>query len=173
MPSDEQLGAVLRDLRARGFTPIGSSRGERRFAGTLACRGSPVRIELRISDWDFLSYPPIKVLDGVDRATLAPHINQYGWLCYLQKGSIVLDRYRPEISVAQCLEQARNVLDQIKFNPAYRARDIQDEFLTHWMNGPAAQVTSVLMGTTKPGAKSTSYWNFKVPSGWYHMLSDC
>jgi molybdopterin/thiamine biosynthesis adenylyltransferase len=173
VPSDEQLGAVLRDLRARGFAPSGSRKGVRRFTGTLDCRGSPVRIELHVGDWDFLSYPPIKVLDGIDRATLAPHINPNGWLCYLQKGSIVLDRYRPEVAVAQCLQQARHVLEQIIFNPAYRARDIQDEFLTHWINGPATQVINVLMGTTKAGAKSTSYWNFKAPTGgWYHMLCD-
>jgi molybdopterin/thiamine biosynthesis adenylyltransferase len=170
--NDERLGAAFRALSAMGFTPAGNSGGVRQFIGTLNCRGSLVRIELHVEDWEFLSYPPIKVLDGINRETLAPHINPYGWLCYLRTGEVVLDRCRPDIAVAQCLEQARGVLEQIRCNPEYRKRDIQDEFLSHWLNGPSTGVIRVLMGTTAANGKSTGYWGVDGRNGVSNMLSD-
>jgi hypothetical protein len=117
------LGNALRELRAWGFRPSGSRAGVRSFVGNLDCRGQPVGVEFHIHDWDFLTYPPIRVLDGIDRDTLAPHIDPDGWLCYLQRGSVVLDRYAPAIAISQCLEQARRVLEAIKFDPNYRTAD--------------------------------------------------
>lgn len=172
MTADPRLGEALRELRAWGFAPSGNRGGVRRFVGDLDCRSQPVRVELHISDWDFLSYPPIKVLAGIDKSVLAPHIDPHGWLCYLQHGSVVLDRFAPATAISQCLEQARRVLEDIKFDPAYRTRDIQDEFLSHWLNGPSTRIHHVLMGTIKPDAKSTQYWVLECPHGPQAMLAD-
>ena len=159
-------------LRAGGFVPTGNEGGFRRFEGEVDCRGRPVRLELYVGDWDFLSYPPIKVLSGIDQSTLAPHVNPNGWLCYLQEGSVVLDRYRPDVALLQCLEQARHVLEQIKFNPLYRTRDVQDEFLTHWLNGPSKTVHHVLLGTLDRKATSVRCWGLiDAPGGRQAILA--
>lgn len=166
------LGDALRELRAWGFRPSGNRAGVRSFVGDLDCRGQPVSVEFHIHDWDFLTYPPIRVLDGIDRDILAPHIDPDGWLCYLQKGSVVLDRYAPAIAISQCLEQARHVLDAIKFDPSYRTADIQDEFLSHWLHGPSTSIQHVLMATTKANAKSTHYWLVESDTGPRAILAD-
>jgi hypothetical protein len=115
--SEEQLSAALREMAAWDFSPCRSRRGARTWRGELACRGAKVRIELRLSDWDFIDFPAIKVLAGVDVKALTPHIDASGALCYFQSGSIVLDRYRPATALAQCLTQAQQLLKRILFDP--------------------------------------------------------
>ncbi|MFN4351676.1 MAG: ThiF family adenylyltransferase [Hylemonella sp.] len=171
MPAD-CLGEALRELSSRGFHPSVTRGGTRAFIGDLDCRGQPVKIEFFITDWDFLSYPPIRVLDGIDHTVLAPHINPKGWLCYIQKGSVVLDRYAPAVAIAQCLEQARSVLAAIKFDPNYRTSDLLDEFEAHWLQGQSTSLQQVLMGSIKPNAKSTNYWVISSAVGPQAMLAD-
>ena len=173
MPTSSRLGLARRALRARGFVPTGNEGGFRRFEGEVECRGQPVRLELYVCDWDFLSYPPIKVISGIDQSKLAPHVNPKGWLCYLQEGSVVLDRYRPDVALLQCLEQARHVLEQIKFNSHYRTRDVQDEFLSHWLNGPSKTVHHVLLATVDRKAPSVLCWGLvDAPGGRQAILAD-
>ena len=139
------LGKVLEELKARGFKAQRQQRGVRRFHGALDCRGEPVQIEFAFSNFEFLTYPSIKVLSGVDKTLLTPHLFASGSLCYFQEGSVVLDRYDPAGSIAHCLEQAQKILERIKFDPDYRRQDIQDEFTVHWSERGASW--PVVMGT--------------------------
>lgn len=170
---DAQLGEVLRELTARGFRSTGNRRGVRSFDGTLNCRGHDVRVELSISDWDFVTYPDIKVVDGwIDPTLLVPHVNRNGYLCYYQNGSVVLDRYQPAGAIVQCLEQARQVLERIKFDSTYRQSDIQDEFLVHWVAGQSSAVWEALLGTVDPKSKTSAYWVVDVNGTPRNLIAD-
>lgn len=166
----DALGAVLQELTARGFKARRQVRGVHRFEGTLDCRGEPVRVEFAFSNLEFLTYPSIKVLSGVDRSLLTPHLFASGGLCYFQEGSVVLDRYDPAGSIGECLDQAHRILELIKFNPEYRRQDIQDEFLVHWSDG--SSFLPVIMGTVSPSGKSSTYWRASMSKKSLMILAD-
>src|SRR3989344_6130165 len=108
-PGDAQLTNALRLLRMRGFEPAGNRAGTRSFEGDLTCRGGNVRVRLSITDWDFLRYPSIIVLDGTDGfPPLVPHLTAEGWLCYFAAGSVVPDRYTPAEANPSFCSQLRN-----------------------------------------------------------------
>lgn len=156
---DERVARGLRQLRGQGFTPAGNRGGVREFEGTLPCSGGPVRVRLSIGDWDFTDYPEIRVLKGFDNLpALLPHLSEHGWLCYFATGAAVLDRYEPEQAIAQCLEQARAVLDRVRTDPEYRRTDVQDEFMVHWLRGQSTGIWPVLIGPLSATAKRSSYW---------------
>jgi len=167
------LGEALRLLRARGFKPSGHRGGVRSFDGELACKGGAIKIRIAISDWDFLTYPTIKVLDHLDvLPPLSPHVFPGGGLCYFAPGAVVLDRYDPAESLAQCLDQAQQVLERIRHDPDYRHDDIQDEFLQHWSHGDSSAVYSVLIGTVDQATKSSNYWFVTIDGAPQAIISD-
>lgn len=168
-----RLAEALRLLRARGFKPSGHRGGVRSFDGELPCKGGPIKVRFAISDWDFLTYPSIKVLDHLDvLPPLSPHIYAGGGLCYFAAGAVVLDRYDPAESIAQCLDQAKRVLERIRHDPDYRHDDIQDEFLQHWSHGESSAVYSVLMGTVDQATKSSNYWFITVGDAERAVIAD-
>jgi molybdopterin/thiamine biosynthesis adenylyltransferase len=164
------LGKVLGELKARGFGARRQRQGIHRFQGNLACRGEVIQIEFAFSDLEFLTYPSIKVLSGVDKTLLTPHLFASGGLCYFQEGSVVLDRYDPAGGVAQCLDQAQQILELIKFDPRYRRKDIQDEFMVHWSERDASW--PVVMGTVSSTKKSTNYWRASIGKKTLMILAD-
>lgn len=152
----ERLGDVFRQLRSRGFVATGTQSARRSFEGDLRCSKGVVRVRLVVSDWDFLSYPEIKLLEHPQfLPMLMPHVDINGGLCYFRRGVVVLDRYDPALAIAQCLDQAEAVLDQIATNPDYRSGDIQDEFLAHWIFGQATW--PVLKGSISQNTVSANY----------------
>lgn len=167
------LGEALRLLRSRGFTPSGYRRGTRSFDGELPCKGGPIKVRLSITDWDFLTYPSIRVLDHLDvLPALSPHVYASGGLCYFASGAIVLDRYDPAESIAQCLDQAQLVLEHIRHDPNYRHDDIQDEFLQHWSHGESSAVYPVLIGTVDRTTKSSNYWFVNIADVSHAVVAD-
>lgn len=117
---------------------------------------------LAIDDWNFLTYPKISIATKPPfLPLLMPHVSSSGTLCYFAPGSIVLDRYDPAASIAQCLKQATGLLDRIAVDPTYRDTDIQDEFLAHWGSG-AEEIKTTLIGTVKREAESLDYYTIKV-----------
>ncbi len=159
-PSDARLAQALRLLRGRGFEPAGHRHGVRHFEGLLPCRNGAVRVRLSVSDWDFMSYPTITVLDGIqDLPALLPHVSA-GGLCYFANGSVVLDRYDPAQSIAQCLDQAQAVLDRIRHDASYRLGDVQDEFMAHWLAGQSSSIWRVLVGAVDPHSQTSSKYCF-------------
>lgn len=157
------LAKALRLLRSRGFKPSGHRGGSRSFDGDLPCKGGSIKVKLTIADWDFLSYPSIKVLDHLDvLPALSPHLYASGNLCYFASGSVVLDRYDPAESIAQCLDQAQQVLERIRHGADYRHDDIQDEFLQHWSHGESSAVYPVLIGNVDRETKFSHYWFMSI-----------
>lgn len=148
------LAAALRELADRGFVAAGFRGGARFFRGQLPSPRGKLRVMLSISDWDFLEYPSIWVVDGLDKfPQLRPHLDELGGLCYFSRRSVVLDRYDPAMAVAQCLEQAEAVLAKILSDCQYVVQDIQNEFLVHWERQGPPPLT-IHMGSLRPDAPS-------------------
>lgn len=155
---NDRLGETLRLLTARGFSSVGNHAGSRSFEGALPCKKGSVRVRLVITDWDFLSYPAIVLLDNPGfLPPLMPHVSVSRELCYFAPGSVVLDRYDPATAIAQCLEQATAILDRIASDPNYRLQDIQDEFLAHWEFGQTLWPWPVFIGSITPNSVSAHY----------------
>lgn len=152
--SDGRLGAALRELSSRGFADAGYRSGYRLFKGNLSSPKGQLKILLGIKDWDFLDYPEIYVIGGLEKfPQLRPHLDKSGGLCYFAPRSVILDRYDPATAIAQSLQQAEAVLAQILSNAAYRFTDVQNEFLVHWAREEPAAL-EVYMGAAAKGTKA-------------------
>ena len=162
----ERLGEILRLLSSKGFIATGTRSDRRSFEGDLLCRKGAVKVRLVISDWEFLAYPAIKLLERPSfLSAVMPHVSVAGELCYFGPGTVVLDRYDPALAIAQCLQQAEAVLDRIADDPDYRTGDIQDEFLAHWEFDHVTLPWPVLKGSITPNAVSAYYSILKTESG--------
>jgi molybdopterin/thiamine biosynthesis adenylyltransferase len=154
-----RLGSALSLLTERGFKAVAHRGGIRSFDGALHTKKQTVRVKLVVRDWDFLEYPTIQVLDheGV-LPSLSPHVYADGSLCYFASGSIILDRYDPANSLAQCLDQAQDVLERILRDPQHRNEDVANEFLQYWAHGIAHIVLHAKLGTVDAGQTRSNYW---------------
>ena len=171
--ANNRLGSALRLLASRGFSSTGNRAGCRSFEGVLACSLKPVRVRLEISDWDFLSYPRIKILERPEHLpALLPHVDTGGILCYFSPGSVILDRYDPATALSQCIDQASAVLNQIATDPEYRKQDIENEFLAHWGFDQKIIIWPVLMGSIDSTGRFSNY--FILGSGYARkaMIAD-
>jgi molybdopterin/thiamine biosynthesis adenylyltransferase len=173
--SRTQLGDLLREMTAWGFKPLRVDPPGRAWAGTLQCGSAAVKVQIHVTDWNFIKYPHIRVLSGIDRSRLLPHLTLEGSFCYFRDGDVVLDRYRPAISVAQCLTQAQQVLGKLLFNPNFRREDLQGEFETYWLQEDPNAVP-VLLGSIgeKPtrGNWRTTYWRLTKGASSHYFLGD-
>lgn len=156
MAATSTLGDAFRYLRQRQFLRHAGARTKRVFLGPLRLQAGAVAVRLEISDWDFVDFPRIELLD---RPAFLPaplsHVDATGGLCYLVVGSLVLDRYNPAGSIAQCLEAAERLLNELIAHPARSARDMQDEFLAYWAGGDASRAWAVI-GDVSNSARSAS-----------------
>ncbi|MEX5551437.1 ThiF family adenylyltransferase [Pseudomonas pergaminensis] len=158
------LGDVLQLLHGRGFKPRPIKKGTRRFLGTLNSTAGPVPVELAISDWNFLVYPKIKI---IEKPSFLPPRMAHGFVgggfCYLAEGSVVLDRYNPAGVIAFCLQQATSVLNQSISNPAQSEADIQAEFQSYWTGSETGAFLSVGLSELSPDQKKAQV--YKLPKG--------
>lgn len=175
MLSRSQLRELLREMSAWGFKPLRVDPPGRAWTGNLQCRSTAVKLEIHIRDWDFIKYPHIRVLAGIDRSRLLPHLTVEGSFCYFREGDIVLDRHRPAISVAQCLTQAQQVLEKLLFDPKFRREDLQGEFETYWLQEDTNAVPVLLGSLGKPPTRGnwrTTYWRLTKGASVHHFLGD-
>lgn len=147
-----ELKSLFGHLTARGFQQLPSRDGAYSFIGTLPCKFGNASITLQIVDWDFVNYPAIRV-DELPRGapSLIPHISAWGGFCYLAPGSIVLDRFKPDIAIEQCLALATKELDRLLSDQTYRQGEFQSEFGPNWHIGQTPLPRHVLLGTLKDG----------------------
>jgi len=158
-PRKTALSALLRFMTSQGFKQLPTRDGRYSFSGSLPCTGGEATVTLTVVDWDFVSYPVIQVheLPG-GSPELIPHISAWGGFCYLAAGSVVLDRYNPDVAVQQCLVLAKKELDRLLANPSYRQGEFQSEFGANWSIGQEPLPRQFLLGTVSPGdSESASY----------------
>lgn len=175
MLSRTQLGELLHEMTAWGFKPLRVDPPGRAWTGALQCRTTAVKVEIRVTDWNFGKYPYIRVLSGIDRSRLLPHLTIEGGFCYFREGDVVLDCHRPAISVAQCLTQAQQVLEKLLFDPNFRREDLQGEFETYWLQEDPNAVPVLLGSLAKKPSRGdwcTTYWRLTKGAGSHHFLGD-
>jgi molybdopterin/thiamine biosynthesis adenylyltransferase len=152
MAAMSSLGDAFRYLRQRQFIRQASSAAKRVFEGPLRLDAGEVVSRLEITDWDFVDFPRLELLE---RPAFLParlsHIDATGGLCYLAAGSLVLDRFDPAGSIAQCLQAAETLLNDLIASPVRSAEDMQDEFLAYW-NGGGTQRDWAVIGNVASGA---------------------
>lgn len=162
--ADSGLGAAFRKLRDLGFIPVRSRGATRCFEGALACRTGPVRVRIEVSDWDFTEYPTIRLLEFPPfLPKLIPHVDATGGFCYFAPGAVVLDRYRRDNALWQCLDQARLELDRLSTNPTYQQGEFQAEFGANWYLGQSPLPHRILLGGIAP--KDSQVGSFLVGQG--------
>ncbi|MFO6419235.1 ThiF family adenylyltransferase [Hylemonella sp. W303a] len=153
------LGESLRLLSSRGFRPAAARLPCRAFVGSLPCIKGEVPVKLTIEDWDFLEYPRISLTGRPSfLPELLPHVDVLGCLCYFAPGAVTLDRYDPATALAQCLDQATTILNNIASDPNYRINDIQSEFPAHWEYGQLSSPWTVFLGDVNSETTSAGYF---------------
>lgn len=101
-------------LKARGFRPDDTVTTHRYYLGSLNAVGHTVSIRLDILDWEFVTRPPITLLDRPGALSRPlPHITEDGELCYLDDRLSVLDPYDPLGMVVSCLKKAEDLLSEL------------------------------------------------------------
>lgn len=151
--SDSRLALALTQLAAQGFVAAPRNGSARCFDGHLNCQAGPVPVRVEVTDWDFIDYPVIRLLDRpAFLSGVVPHLSSSGVLCYFQEGAVILDRYRPDHALLQCLERARNELDRLARSPTYREGEFEAEFSASWILGQEPRAITLMLGDLDPQA---------------------
>lgn len=163
--SESAYGRALQVLSAAGLKPVKARGRARAFEGPLKTAAQDVLIRLEIEDWNFLRYPRITLLERRPGATkLMEHVDALGGLCYFSPGSVILDRFEPDVAILQCLTAARAVLDRIASGAARNA-DIANEFGAYWTVGQLPPAYPVMLDELEPDEASASYFLVEPEGG--------
>jgi hypothetical protein len=131
---DDPVRRVHDAFIQRNFRRDFSRRGLH-YIGLLDETGLKVPAVVSVDDLDFVRPPVIRLIDPeAGSKGQVPHVlRSDGTFCYLDRKSVVLDRYRPAETVIQCLERADEVLrDAVK---GRLADDLAEEFGDYWSSG--------------------------------------
>lgn len=127
---------VIKAFKDKGFDFIGKSHdGWYRLHGPLmppqATSGYLCEIQL---DPSFFDLPRVRLLELPSQLPLVvPHLGANGWLCYIAKGTVVLDIFDPVGQSLACLDRAAYVFGQIM--KGEMVEDLEEEFYAYWQ-GP-------------------------------------
>lgn len=133
MSSTKGVTDVIDALKLRGFEFVGmADDGWFRLRGLLTTpeegKGYPSEVQF---DPAFFDLPRIRILDiPPELPSTAPHLSADGNLCYLAKGTVVLDIYDPVGQSLACLQRAAEVLGQIINGDMIE--DLTEEFFAYW-----------------------------------------
>lgn len=133
MSSVAAVADVIEAFKQQGFE-FGGKTGDGWFKlrGLLtppaADKGCPCEVQL---DPSFFDLPRIRLLEIPPALPNAvPHLGADGGLCYLAKGTVVLDIYDPVGQSLACLQRASAVLGQIL--KGEMVEDLAEEFFAYW-----------------------------------------
>ncbi|MBU2886751.1 ThiF family adenylyltransferase [Gilvimarinus agarilyticus] len=124
---------VMQAFQQRGFEFVSKTNdGWFRLHGLLtppqADKGCPCEVQL---DPTFFDLPRIRLLEiPSELPSTVPHLDANGGLCYLAKGTVVLDIYDPVGQSLACLQHAAVVLGQIL--KGEMVEDLAEEFFAYW-----------------------------------------
>lgn len=127
---------VVSSFQHRGFEFVGTSGdGWFRLVGELqpssSSQAHPCEIQV---DPTFFELPRVRLLKMPrDLPSVLPHLAADGSLCYIAKGTVVLDIFDPVGQSLACLERAAHVLEKILRGEMIE--DLTEEFFAYW-NGP-------------------------------------
>lgn len=133
MSSVTAVADVIEAFKQQGFEFLGKTdNGWFKLRGVMtppsADKGYPCEVQL---DPTFFDLPRIRLLDIPPELPKAvPHLGADGGLCYLAKGTVVLDIYDPIGQSLACLQRAAAVLGQIL--KGEMIDDLAEEFFAYW-----------------------------------------
>jgi len=133
MNSAAAVADVIEAFRQRGFEFVGKTddgwfRLQGQLTSTQADKGCPCEVQL---DPTFFDLPRIRLLEIPPEFPAAvPHLGSNGGLCYLAKGTVVLDIYDPVGQSLACLERAAIVFGKIVNGEMID--DLTEEFFAYW-----------------------------------------
>lgn len=133
MSNTKTVKDVIDAFKVRGFEFVGNSQdGWFRLHGLLTPpeenKGYKIEIQL---DPEFFDLPRIRLLEiPLGLPPIIPHLGADGTLCYLAKGTVVLDIYDPVGQSLACLQRAAVVLGQIINGDLIE--DLAEEFFAYW-----------------------------------------
>jgi molybdopterin/thiamine biosynthesis adenylyltransferase len=85
-------------------------------------------------DPNFIELPKIRLLEiPAQLPSVLPHLGSEGYLCYIAKGSVVLDIFDPVGQSLACIKRAEDVLGQIL--KGEMIQDLEEEFYAYWGGG--------------------------------------
>ncbi|SDH70477.1 ThiF family adenylyltransferase [Propionivibrio dicarboxylicus] len=131
MSSDELIADVTDSLRQRGFDFKGRSNdGWFVYRGTLDGGSKIFACELQVAP-NFSEYPRVRLLERpLGLPLVVPHLGADCDICYIARGTVVLDIFDPAGQTLACLDRATDVFQGIlagKF-----CDDLEDEFYAYW-----------------------------------------
>ncbi|MFC6280881.1 MULTISPECIES: ThiF family adenylyltransferase [Polaromonas] len=133
MSSVAAIADVIEAFERQGFKFVGKTEdGWFKLRGPLipcgAVDGIPCEVQL---DPAFFDLPRIRLLEIPPELPKAvPHLGADGSLCYLAKGTVVLDIYDPVGQSLACLQRAAAVLGRIL--KGEMIEDLAEEFFAYW-----------------------------------------
>ena len=134
MSSVAVVSDVVKAFRLQGFEFVGKTDdGWFKLREPLipcgADDGIPCEVQL---DPTFFDLPRIRLLEiPPELPNAVPHLGAEGGLCYLAKGTVVLDIYDPVGQSLACLQRAAAVLGQIL--KGEMIEDLAEECLLGWL----------------------------------------
>ena len=137
MSSVAAVAYVIEAFKQQGFEFVGKTDdGWFKLRGLLipcgAVDGIPCEVQL---DPTFFDLPRIRLLKiPPELPNAVPHLGAEGGLCYLAKGTVVLDIYDPVGQSLACLQRAAAVLGQIL--KGEMIEDLAEEFFAYWGGWP-------------------------------------
>lgn len=158
-------GEALEAITARGFQLVRCKPNLLCFDGELRCRDLVIPVSFEVTDWNFLTYPIIRLREPKQFPDILPHVLGGGVICYFGAGRVILDRYDPAGSFLCCLDQAEAVLTKMIFDPASRKADFQNEFSVYWVSGQSTLLGPVLIGDIEHGSSNADIYMFSKKNG--------
>lgn len=131
MPTDELIADVTDGLRGRGFDfKARSHDGWFVYHGALYSASRTFACELQV-DPNFSEYPRVRLLERPPGLPLVvPHLGVDCDICYIARGTVVLDVFDPVGQTLACLDRATEVFQNIIAGEL--RNDLEDEFYAYW-----------------------------------------
>lgn len=138
MDEDAQVTKVIDAFKLRSFEFIGCAEdGWLKLRGSLMASGGSYACEIML-DPQFFELPRVRLLElPANLSHVIPHMGNNGHLCYIAKGTVVLDIFDPVGQTLACLQRAEEVFAKI-LKGDY-VEDLEEEFYAYW-NGPLCLV---------------------------------
>lgn len=138
MNEDTHVTKVIDAFRQRSFEFVGcTDDGWLKLRGPLIASGQSYACEIML-DPLFFELPRIRLLElPASMPHVTPHMGSGGHLCYIAKGTVVLDIFDPVGQALACLQRAEDVFDKILQGDF--VEDLEEEFFAYW-DGPLCLV---------------------------------
>lgn len=129
---------IVAALRHHGFDYAGrAADGWLKFSGELSAEAERHACELEL-DPRFCELPRVRLLSVPSTVPrVVPHLGSNGSLCYLAKGTVVLDIFDPVGQTLACVQRAEEVLARVMKGELIG--DLEEEFYAFW-SGPQCLV---------------------------------